>query len=314
MRHSAQVWGFIAERLTAHEDVLLLTVVAAGPGSPGKAGFAAVVAADGSVVGTIGGGPMEQRLVGECVDALRAGRDVPALRTLQHRTEPVEDASGLVCGGWQQVAAQRLAPTDLDLARRVCRAIAQRDPVTLRLHQGRITFSGPDDEGIRLHLDPDPLALVVGGGQVGRALAGLLGTLDLDVILTDPVPQHGAAGYRTAALPTTDIPSLVTDPASTYAVVVAPTVEQDAAALAALLPLRPHYLGLLGTARKRREILAMLPQSLRDSFDAQRVRSPVGLPIGSHTPAEIAVSIAAQIISVRNGSTAMRGPTPDPAD
>lgn len=302
MRRPAQVWGFIADRLAVGEDVMLLTVVAAGPGSPGRTGFAAAVAADGTVAGTIGGGPMEQRLVGECIHALRGAAAPAPLRILQHRANAGAgaEASGLVCGGWQQVAAHRLTPADLALARQIRQAVAERRPLPLTLGSDRICAGEVDGPGFRLDVIPDPLALVVGGGQVGRAVAHVLGTLDFDVVLADPAPQHDGPGFRTEALPMPNVGSLVADPAATYAVVVAPTVEQDALALAALLPLRVRYLGLLGTVRKRRAVVAMLPAEGRAALREQHLHSPVGLPIGSSTPEEIAVSIAAEMIMRRH--------------
>ena len=299
MRRAAEVWGFIADRLAAGEQVMLLTVVAASHGSPGKTGFAAAVAADGAVVGTIGGGPMEQRLVRQCVASLREGEQLPPLRTMRHTAEPGPpgEASGLVCGGWQEVATHRLTTSELPLARQVRLAVAQRRTMTLQLSPGRIAIA---EAGPGIRIAPDPLALVVGGGQVGHAVAAVLGTLDLSVVLADPQPQSGAAGYRTVSLPMTDVAGLIGDPAATYVVVVSPTVEQDAQALAVLLPLRPRYLGLLGTARKRRQIEAMLPAAAREALREQHLYSPVGLPIGSHTPEEIAVSIAAEIIATRH--------------
>ena len=82
--------------------------------------------------------------------------------------------------------------------------------------------------------------------------------------------------------------------------------DRDAAALRALLPLRLPYLALMGAKRKVSVILEALTDTERAEFRRQGVRAPAGIEIGSHSPEEIAVSVAAEIIAVRNRAAPRR--------
>ena len=87
-----------------------------------------------------------------------------------------------------------------------------------------------------------------------------------------------------------------------YAIIMTPSHQLDELILGQLLAKRLGYLGMLGSRTKVNTIL----QRLRQRFPAaslDRVHAPAGLPIPSHTPAEIAVSIAAELIQVRHANT-----------
>ncbi|MBB6675464.1 XdhC family protein [Cohnella nanjingensis] len=79
-----------------------------------------------------------------------------------------------------------------------------------------------------------------------------------------------------------------------YVVVCGHQLQRDRAMIEALLPLRPAYVGVMGSARRIRHLFDGLPMP-------DFVKAPVGLPIGAEGPEEIAVSIAAELIAVRRG-------------
>ncbi len=161
---------------------------------------------------------------------------------------------------------------------------------------------------------PGPHLAIFGGGHVGRALGliapdtGLFYTTLVDdrpefasrerhprvdrVVLTDPTYTEG-------------IPPLDED---TYAVVVTRCHNVDQALLRRLAPLPLPYLGLIGSRTKARSMLAELEQEGIPRERLERVRSPVGLPIGGKEPGAVAVSILAEVIQVLNA----RRPAPGP--
>ena len=75
----------------------------------------------------------------------------------------------------------------------------------------------------------------------------------------------------------------------------------DQHVLEALIHHRIRYLGMLGSAAKVRHIFGQLEARGVPGRDLRRVQAPVGIDIGSHTPEEIAISIAAEILAVRVG-------------
>jgi len=92
----------------------------------------------------------------------------------------------------------------------------------------------------------------------------------------------------------------------TFVVIVTRGHKGDAAALASCLPLKPRFLGLLGSRSKMAHIYADLVERGFGSEDLGRIETPVGIEIGAETPEEIAVSIVARMIAVRRGVSAER--------
>jgi xanthine dehydrogenase accessory factor len=136
---------------------------------------------------------------------------------------------------------------------------------------------------------------VVGGGHVGAALAPLLVGLGFRVVVVDERP-----GIALAAIPAHErlrlryeLLGTVVPPGPTSLVTIAAhDHERDRAALEAVLGLQLGYLGLLGSRAKLQHLVGgrtMPPWC----------HAPMGVPIGSSTPAEIAVSVAAALVAVR---------------
>jgi len=321
VRQPATLWAFVHDRLSAGEPVALLVVVEASAGSPGQPGFALGLTPAGETVGTVGGGAMELALVREYAARLADSEVVREIRTLVHTRDARHgEPSGLQCGGSQAVCAVSLDPADLPAVEEVRSAWAERRPAAVVLSDAGLSCVAGDAGGAwglgrasesswrwADRVGPEHTALIVGGGHVGTALARVLATLDLDVIVADErenVAMLSAGvdlGYRAVVSPLDALAALVPSPESTFAVVMTSAADRDAAALRALMPLRLRYLGLMGAKRKVGVILGALTEAEREEFRRQGVRSPAGIEIGSHSPEEIAVSVAAEIIADLNG-------------
>jgi xanthine dehydrogenase accessory factor len=264
---------------------------------------------------------MELALVREYAARLGDSEVVREIRTLVHTRDARHgEPSGLQCGGSQAVCAVSLDPADLPAVEEVRSAWAERRPAAVVLSDAGLSCVAGDAGGAwglgrasesswrwADRVGPEHTALIVGGGHVGTALARVLATLDLDVIVADErenvaMLSAGAyLGYRAVVSPLHALAALVPSPESTYAVVMTSAADRDAAALRALMPLRLRYLGLMGAKRKVGVILGALTEAEREEFRRQGVRSPAGIEIGSHSPEEIAVSVAAEIIADLNG-------------
>jgi xanthine dehydrogenase accessory factor len=161
-----------------------------------------------------------------------------------------------------------------------------------------------------LYLEPHfpPARLVIAGaGHVGRAVAHQAGRLGFETIVLDDrpelanrdrIPDAGRfiVGDIAAAL------GRIVLGGDAFVVIVTRGHRHDAEALRACIRRRTAYLGMIGSARK----IALM----KDDFLAKgwatpaqwaRVHAPIGLPIGSRTVEEIAVSIAAELVAVRRG-------------
>jgi xanthine dehydrogenase accessory factor len=163
----------------------------------------------------------------------------------------------------------------------------------------------------RLYLEPHaprPRLIVAGAGHVGRAVAHLGAFLGFEVVVVDDRPEFANRGRFPEAARI-----VVADPAdhlrtlplsrADHVVIVTRGHLRDEEALRACIRRRPAYLGMIGS---RRKIEIMRERFLRSGAATEkewaRVRAPIGLPIGSRTVEEIAVSIAAELVRERRGA------------
>ena len=147
--------------------------------------------------------------------------------------------------------------------------------------------------------------LIIGAGQLSRAVAQMALALDFEVICCDPRDEYnltwdvpGTTFSR--AMPDDLVLELQLDPHSAVVAVTHDPKLDDLVLLEALKS-PAFYIGALGSRGNtavRRERLALFDLS---PAEIDRLHGPIGLDIGSKTPAEIAVSIVAEIVAVKNG-------------
>jgi xanthine dehydrogenase accessory factor len=149
--------------------------------------------------------------------------------------------------------------------------------------------------------------LIIGAGQLSRALAPIALALDFEVICCDPREEYHLTWDVPGTSFSTSMPDdlcieLQLDPHSAVVAVTHDPKLDDMALLEALKS-PAFYVGALGSrgnTARRKERLKLFDL---DEREIDRLHGPVGLDLGSRTPAEIAVSIAAEIVAVRNGVT-----------
>jgi xanthine dehydrogenase accessory factor len=155
---------------------------------------------------------------------------------------------------------------------------------------------------------PDTV-LVIGGGHVGKALAELAKWAGFRVVLSDDRPEYCHAGYlpgldQYVVCAPADIPEKIAIHSKMYICAVTRGLPVDEMLLPALLKTNASYIGLIGSKRR----WALTVQALQERHaitdaDIRRIHAPIGLEIQAETPAEIAVSILAEIIMIRRGGT-----------
>jgi xanthine dehydrogenase accessory factor len=140
---------------------------------------------------------------------------------------------------------------------------------------------------------------------VGCALARIAHELKFRVVVIDDRPdlaseQRFPGATRIVGEIETELARFPAD-GETYVVIVTRGHRHDGRALAAAVGLKARYVGLIGSKRKIVTILEDLQRQGVPREQLERVHAPIGLDIGATTPAEIAVSIAAELIAVRRG-------------
>jgi len=153
---------------------------------------------------------------------------------------------------------------------------------------------------------PAPRLIIAGAGHVGRAAAHLGHLLNFEVIVIDDRPEFADAdrfpeASRIVVAPASRALRRLPLGADAYVVIVTRGHRDDEGALRACIRRRAAYVGMIGSARKvglLRE--RFLQKRWCSPAEWDRVRTPIGLPIGSRTVEEIAVSIAAELVAVRS--------------
>ncbi|WP_423820985.1 XdhC family protein [Salinisphaera sp. SPP-AMP-43] len=314
----SEFWRDVSERLAAGQRVFVSLVAAHTRGSPGTTGARLWVDNSGASHGTIGGGIMELRLIEHAREALAGGAMPPERRRQVHRAGAGDEASGLICAGEQTHVSTILEPGRDDPAiQRFVQALERPDDAALALSidprglaivertppsAERIVFAdGPEWSYIEHNLNPRRLA-IVGAGHCGQALAKLAADIGYAVTLFDTRPAcldgEWPAGIDAVCLD--DFSQLATrlpHAEMTQVRVMTRAMTEDVIALAALAGQGCRSLGVMGASAKIRAIQRGLCDAGVSEPQRAAIQAPIGLPMKSDTPAEIAVSVMAELLA-----------------
>jgi xanthine dehydrogenase accessory factor len=156
-------------------------------------------------------------------------------------------------------------------------------------------------------LEPTPHLYIVGAGHVGWHLGRLAGEAGFRIHVVDDRekfanPERFPGADEVVAAPIPEWLDRATLPASAFVVVVTRGHTHDLDAMRALAARELRYLGLIGSRAKVRRIFDLLLAEGMPADCLDRAHAPIGLDIGAVTPAEIAISIMAELIAVRRGA------------
>src|SRR4051794_37763833 len=292
--------------------VWLVTVIETWGSAPRPPGALLAMREDGLVVGSVSGGCVEDDLI----DRVRKGERVATPSLVAYGVSKEEAARfGLPCGGNLRLVQEPLGDTawiDEVLERTERHELVART-VDLATGQVRVEPASRgegfafDGKTMRALYGPRWRMLVIGAGQLSRALAQMALGLDFEVIVCDPREEYHLTWDVPGTTFSTAMPDdlaveLQLDP-HTAVVAVTHDPKLDDLVLLEALKSPAFYVGALGSrgnTAKRKDRLALFDLS---AAEIARLHGPIGLDIGSRTPAEIAVSILAEIVAVKNGVT-----------
>ncbi len=210
-------------------------------------------------------------------------------------------SSGTVGGGAHEQMAKRDA---VDCLRTGTNALKHYEITSTAAQAGQVC-TGSITVFIEVYRTA-PLLVVCGGGHVGRNLIPMAKQAGFDVLLVDTrapelIPESVAMADRFERVPDfeTGLHALDLDPAAYY-VLCSYSHATDSAALSAVLD-KPHaYVGMVGSRAKAASIFAQMREKGHTDTDLAPVHTPIGLDLGGETPAEVAVSILAELIALRH--------------
>ena len=310
----------LAWRQSGHA-VTLVTVVQTWGSAPRPPGALLAVREDGVVSGSVSGGCVEDDLIARTKASFRqAAPGEPALSKPELIVYGVskEEATrfGLPCGGTLRLVQEPVSDcawVEQLLARTAAHQLVAR---TFTLASGAVQLTSAargqslafDGATLTTVFGPKWRLLLIGAGQLSQAVAQIAGLLDFEVLICDPREEYaatlasGAPGItRLEGMPDDVVREMLPD-AHTAIVALTHDPKLDDMALIEALQSSAFYVGALGS-RKNQETRKQRLAEHFDLTDAElaRLHGPVGLALGAKTPAEIAVSILAEIVQVKNG-------------
>ena len=315
------VWQAAADLVRQSRSGALATVARARGSTPVPAGTKMLVGAEGRLIGSVGGGCVEADVIGAAIDAQARRR--PTLLT-HHLNADLAGDLGLSCGGTVDIFVEPLLADDAYLHVLERAASAESGLVRTATEWGKgpvKTFKSlakglargaaaatltRDGRFVEERLISSPRVLIFGAGHVGAAIARAANGAGFRVVVIDDRSEYADPSRFDAGITVlaADIDNALARYSLTSgdAVVIATRGHRnDAEILARVATSRAGYVGLLGSRRKKIVVSKGLKAAGVPAKSLQRVRVPVGLPIGAVTPEEIAVSVVAELIGWRRG-------------
>jgi xanthine dehydrogenase accessory factor len=322
-----QLLETIRNLLSAGESAMLLTIIERDGSAPRGVGTSMVISMDGDQIGTIGGGTVEYQarqdalhMLGACESGTR--------EYLLYADE--SDGAGMVCGGRVRVLFRCFSGSDgPDVASHALNMLksgesaylvtairgekiekaevlangqaVQRPEIAAHLGERAVLTEEDEAQWFIVPLQGVPRVIVFGGGHVAQKMAPLLSFIDYRVW----VLEDREAFAKQALFPTAErVLHIPFDKAETkiditnrdHVIVLTRGHQSDVKILRRILRSKADYIGCIGS---RTKVKLTRERLICDGFseaDLNRLHSPIGLPIGAETPAEIAVSVAAELI------------------
>ena len=305
----------------AGKPVWLCTVLSSYGSSPREPGSWLVADAEGGHEGSLSGGCVEEDFLARLRDGL-FDRRISRIR-YGAPEGPADPPTRLPCGGVLDVLIERLPPdpTTGDLLAQLHGALTGNAPLIRQVStlDGSWTTAPdaglgprveqlPEQNRVSLRVGPSARLIIAGISPVSTTCAELARSLGFEVIVCDPREEYTAEFAVPGVKLVTVLPSLyiTADTCHRATAVVALTHDPriDDLALIEAVRTEAFYIGVMGSTRTSQARAARLVRSggLSQS-DIDRIHMPIGLALGSKTPAEIALAAMADIVRTRRGKT-----------
>jgi len=292
----------VQQILQEEKRLILLVVIANEGSSPGRKGFKMIVSKQ-QMYGTIGGGIMEHKLVEYAEKLLQKPRFEPFIKHQIHDKSAPKDQSGMICSGQQTIAFYDIDSSYFSLTEE----ILSDEVIALYYSNHGIEIDAPKNYKW-LYSESNSFAqkaYIIGGGHVGLALSEVLSKLNFEIHLLDHRENLNTmtANHFVQSKEVVEFESIenhIPEGDNIYVIIMSFGYRTDDIIIRRLLDKKFKYIGMLGSATK---INTLFKNLLLDGFDESqinKVQAPIGINIKSETTYEIAISIAAQLINVKN--------------
>ncbi|MBT8384915.1 MAG: XdhC family protein [Bacteroidia bacterium] len=312
------LWQFILSKLNQDSVVYLLTVLKHKGSSPGRQGFKMVISDNDEIYGSIGGGVMEYNMVELCKELLKKKEYKPFVKRQIHNGTIV-DGSGMICSGEQTIAFYPITQNNRETIQNIIGIYTNNKSGVLSISPSNFSFSAGNSLNTKFKftltntnewsyeelINKKDIIYIIGAGHVGLATSKLMSNLGFYVILLDNrvhlnTFEKNLIANEKSIIDYADVASHIPENNSAYVGIMTNKYTDDKLVLSKLLGKSYKYIGVLGSESKLKLMMEVLEKEGSSAKELEKVHAPIGMKINSQTPQEIAVSIAAEIISLRN--------------
>lgn len=331
-----KLFQLLGETLNKKEDAVLVTVVASSGSTPRGAGARMLITKEGRLRGTIGGGAVEYKSEERAREVLE--KKSSHMEQFLLRKNQVQDL-GMVCGGDvnvyfhyishenDQMKALVTAIEESYKSREVCWLIndvsedSQGEMAIYGQKSGLKGMEVPEEVLNALGTKPaqveadgrlyyceklvqSGIVYIFGGGHVAQALVPALAAVDFRCMVLEDredfcKPELFPGAIGTMLIDNNKVNEYIDIQEEDYLCIMTRGHKDDMIIQSQVLATPAHYIGVIGSRKKTASVFAQLRERGWSDEDFKRITTPIGLDIKGETPAEIAVSITAQLIENR---------------
>jgi xanthine dehydrogenase accessory factor len=310
-------WQQLLQKLRAQQYVYLLTVIQNSGSSPGRKGFKMLVAQDGFIFGSVGGGIMEFSLVEE-IKELFQQEEHPIFYKKQIHQGNGKDKSGMICSGEQTVVFHPLNSAHISLMEAILNCLQSNQqktvsfsPTGIQLIENGISekyqaaITSAVDWSFKELIGFKETLYIVGGGHVGLAVSQLFRQLNFHVVVFDNrdnlnTLEANKFAHQKHVIDYAEVGKHIKQGNDSYVAIMTNKYTDDKLVLSKIIKNQHKFIGVLGSKAKLKTMWEVLQKEGVTLEELNQIHAPIGLSIKSQTPEEIAVSIAAEIIRVKN--------------
>jgi xanthine dehydrogenase accessory factor len=260
---------------------------------------------------------MEKDMIEYSLDLL-FGNETWLIKKLHHSNKTNFEKSGLICGGFQTIIFSVLNESNIQTIEDILSSISQKQNGKLSVIPGKVEYQQTENiQPITFHYNTDEdwqyienlglplIAYVAGGGHVGLAVSRVMKLLGFHVIVFDhredvyTLEQNNFAD-EIIICKYEEIGNRIIGSERSFIIIVTPMHAGDKDTLKSVINKNVKYIGMMGSHKKIKSIFDALTAEGVDKELLKKVHTPIGLEIEAETPEEIAISIAAEIIKVKN--------------
>ena len=324
-----KIFNNLKKQVDLGQDSVLVTIIDQAGSTPRGLGTQMLVGTNGILAGTVGGGAIEQRAINHAIELIAAKKSEVCAYDLSGANQ---SDLGMVCGGgvtllfnvvsvqdsyWQSILGKMLklfaenkpgffvqnlqtgSATLLDEAGNVLAG----EKISISVQD--VSYGGATVNGcFVLPLDIKQRIILCGGGHVAQSLVPVLASVDFSVTVVESRAEFARKELFPAAdnvhlVDYTDLASYIDLKPSDFFVIMTHGHVHDYTLEEQLLRKEYAYIGVMGSKRKIASVNARLADAGISKEKMESVHTPIGVKIGAVTPAEIAISVAAECIAVR---------------